>query len=390
METAFRFQIVDDLAAAEALRPAWAVLAGRSFRNEITQSPDWLLTWWQVFGQRDGRQLRLGTLYDGERLIGLAPLLWRRHRYGGVVPFRRLEFLGSGEHPSEGIYSNHLSILAEAGAEAYVARAFARAILDETFGSWDEVVLTMMAADTPLPGLLADAFSADAFTAAGLTVETAEIAQAPYIPLPATWDDYLQRLSANGRRNIRRSLKALTESSMGESRLIRVTDVAELEQAKSILMRLHQRRWNDAGVFRMPAYVQFHDALMRRLLSKGSLLLTWLRLGDEPVGAFYGMEWAGKVYAYQLGRHTDVANRLRPGATLLALLIRQAIEAGHGEFDLLADDAPFKRQLTSHARPLVRLRVARRSFAEAMRRAAKQSRDFLCRIGGRSQSEPEA
>jgi CelD/BcsL family acetyltransferase involved in cellulose biosynthesis len=362
-------RVVSDPAQAEPLRAAWSALAERSFRNELSQSPDWLLTWWQVYGPLQGRQLRLGFFYQGDRLVGLAPLLRRRHWYHGVVPFRRLEFLASGEPPDQGIYSNHLSVLAEAGAEELVARALVRAIQEGAFGDWDETVLPMMSADTPMPGLLAGAFRG-----AGLAVDMTETAQAPYIPLPTTWDAYLRGLSANARRNVRRSLKALDARSAGGTRVESVQRFADLEMGKSILMKLHHQRWESAGqagVFRMSSYLRFHDAIMRRLLARGDLQLTWLCVDNEPAAALYGMEWSGKVYLYQLGRRIDVAGRLRPGATLLALMIRKAIEAGHREFDLLADDAPFKRQLAPQARSLLRLRVAFPSLVESLRRAGK-------------------
>src|SRR5262249_55953127 len=113
--------VVRDVAAAERLRPAWADLARRSERDELTLSPDWLLTWWGVYGSLHGRRLRLGLFHEAGRLVGLAPLLSRRHWYLGGLPFRRLEFLASGEPDEHGIYSNHLSLLAERGAEERVA-----------------------------------------------------------------------------------------------------------------------------------------------------------------------------------------------------------------------------------------------------------------------------
>jgi hypothetical protein len=48
----------------QRLRLAWAALPQRSARNELTGSPDWLLTWWQVYGGLQGRQLRLGLFSD--------------------------------------------------------------------------------------------------------------------------------------------------------------------------------------------------------------------------------------------------------------------------------------------------------------------------------------
>jgi CelD/BcsL family acetyltransferase involved in cellulose biosynthesis len=83
------------------------------------------------------------------------------------------------------------------------------------------------------------------------------------------------------------------------------------------------------------------------------------------------MNWAAKVYAYQVGRRTDLPKKLRPGAVLLAHAIRQAMDSGYKEFDLLAEAAPYKLQFTSQTRSLVRLRVARPSLVEKLRLAGK-------------------
>lgn len=369
--------VVSDFAEAERLRPQWEALLDRSNRKEITQSPDWLLTWWRVYGGLQGRRLRLGLFHQDGRLIGLAPLLRRWHWYGGGLPFRRLELLASGEPDEHGIFSNHLAILAETGFEEAVADRLASAVVGGAFGSWDEVVLPMMSGDTPLPDLLADAFRT-----AGASVEKTETAFAPYTPLPASWEAYLQGLSKHKRRTVQRSLKALEAWSDGTLRLERATTSEDLEKGKAILVRLHQTRWagdGQAGVFRSPLFVQFHDLLMRRLLERGELELLWLCARDEPIAAVYGMIWGGKVSIYQTGRRLDVPESLRPGFALMALAIRRAIEAGLQEFDLLAEDMRYKRQLAPMARPLVRLRAVRRCWVESIRRGMLLCRQLLRR-----------
>jgi CelD/BcsL family acetyltransferase involved in cellulose biosynthesis len=121
-------------------------------------------------------------------------------------------------------------------------------------------------------------------------------------------------------------------------------------------------------VFRSPLYLRFHDAVMRDLAQSGDLELHWLCARGEPVAALYGMHHAGKVYAYQTGRRTDLPGNLRPGAVLLALVIRRAIEKGRRELDLLADEAPYKLQFATRSRPLVQVRAARPSLVEGVRR----------------------
>ena len=73
------------------LRARWDDLLARSARPEIVLTPDWLLTWWRVFGPQDGRQLRLALFTDGDRLVGLAPLLARRHWYRPGIPVAERE-----------------------------------------------------------------------------------------------------------------------------------------------------------------------------------------------------------------------------------------------------------------------------------------------------------
>ena len=328
-----------------------------------------MLTWWRVYGGLQGRRLRIGLFHEGGRLVGLAPLLSRRHWYGGALPFRRLEFLASGEPSADGIYSNHLTVLTERGAEERVAGRFVAGVIEGAFGRWDEVVLPMMPGDTALPDLLLDAFRG-----AGVWAAKTETARAPYIPLPKTWDAYLRTLSRSARRAVQRSLRAFDAWAGGTARVDAVTGLGDLEIGKRILVGLHHGRWAEAGkpgVFHSPLYLQFHDAIMPLLAGRGSLELVCLCARGEPVAALYGMSWAGKVYAYQTGRRTDLPNNVRPGFVLFALAIRRAIEAGQHEFDLLADDAPYKRQLAPCSRPLVQVRAARRSLVERVRRGAK-------------------
>jgi CelD/BcsL family acetyltransferase involved in cellulose biosynthesis len=358
--------VVTDVAEAESLRPAWHSLQERCARNELAQSPEWLLTWWRTYGGVGGRQLRLGLFYEADRLIGLAPLLHRRHWYRGCLPFRRLELLASGEPGQDGIYSNHIGILAERGSEAKVACRLVEAIARDAFGPWDEVVLPMMSGDTALPELLVDAFRA-----AQLNVERIVTARAPYIRLPASWEDYLRSLSPNSRRNMKRSLKAFDRWADGTTKLECASKSEDLDRGREILINLHHGRWardGHAGVFRSPLYLDFHDRVMHRLAARGQLELLWLTARGEPVAALYGWTWDNRVYAYQTGRRTDLPANLRPGGVLFAHAIRRAIEQGRREFDLLADDAFYKRQLTPHARPLVQARVTRVTLVETLRR----------------------
>jgi CelD/BcsL family acetyltransferase involved in cellulose biosynthesis len=356
--------VVTDPVAAEGLRPAWSALLDRVERSEVTQSPEWLLTWWHIFGRLQGRQLRLVAFFENGQLVGLAPLLSRWSWYG-PIPLRRIEFLASGEREKQGIYSNHLAVLAEPGHEARVAHNLLQALTAGALGGWDELVLPMTDADLPMSDLLSGELRA-----AGLGVSVTEIARAPYLPLPATWDDYLDSLPRGHRRHITRSLATFEKWSGGRHELRWARTLPELAEGRRILIDLHHGSWEarqKSGVFRAVDYLRFHEAVMDELHDRDALLLMWLTVRGEPVAALYGTVWGDKVSAYQMGRRADVPAKASLGNVLLALAIRAAIDSGAHEFDFLADDAPYKMQMATAVRSLVCIHAVRSSLRMSAR-----------------------
>jgi CelD/BcsL family acetyltransferase involved in cellulose biosynthesis len=361
--------LVTQPAELEALTPVWEDLLADSASNQPTLSPLWLRTWWQIFGPQQGRQLRVLVLRDGETCIGLAPLLRRRHWYRHAFPFRRLEFLASGERPEDSICSDYLNLVARRGHEQAVTEQVVSAIVDGTLGRWDEVVLSMMDGEHPLTALVSRAFRAR-----GFTPEIKPTGVAPYIPLPATWEAYLASLPGRHRALVTRSLKDFEAWSAGDYRVLRATDAASLTEGKRILIELHRQRWGEdgeAGVFRSPHFLAFHDAILPQLLERGALQLLWMNARGQPLAAIYNMIWDSRVLYYQAGRRIDLPSKVRPGIVMMAHAIRESIAAGCREFDFLGGDARFKMQLALATRPLVEMRIARKSLIEWAYRSAR-------------------
>jgi CelD/BcsL family acetyltransferase involved in cellulose biosynthesis len=360
--------VVTDVGELESLRAEWLDLLGRSDSNEPMLSPAWLLNWWHVFGPADGRRLRTLLFRNGGRLVGVAPLLWRRHWYKPGLPFRRVEFLGSGEREEDGVGSDYLNVIAEGGAEEPVARGLVDALVSGRLGAWDEVVLPVMNGEGRMPRLLVDGFARR-----GLRASLDVTDQAPYVPLPPSWDGYLKQLGQRNRYLVTRSLRDFEAWAAGAAVFHRAETPEQLEEGKRLLTRLHRERWSAdgaPGTFRTPRNLAFHDRVTAELLADGALELVWITVRGEAVAAQYNLLWNGKVYYYQCGRKMDVPPKVRPGVVLLARQIRVAIEAGAREFDFLGGASRYKMQLAAALRPLVRLRVARPGVLERARRLA--------------------
>jgi CelD/BcsL family acetyltransferase involved in cellulose biosynthesis len=349
----------------ESLSPAWSALVARSSSNEPVLTPTWLLAWWKVFGSVGGRELRVAVFHEGNRLIGLAPFLRRRHWYRPGLPFRRLEMLGSGEHDSEQIYSEYLNLICECGAEAQVAGAFANSVVAGRFGKWDELVIPRMDGQNVLPGLLVESFN-QAGISAGLTVTES----APYVPLPVSWDTYLKALTSSNRYFIKRSLRDFDKWAGGQAKFHCATSREELEKGKQILVSLHGQRWSadgHPGIFSARRFQAFHETVMPALFDQGALELIWLTVRGEPVAAIYNIVWDGKVYFYQSGRKTDVPKNVRLGVVMQTHAIKTALAAGRREYDFLGGAAQYKLQMALASRPLVEFRASCRPLLEGMR-----------------------
>ncbi len=329
-------------------------------------SPVWMLSWWHIFGKLDGRRLAVAVFTEGERLIGLAPLTAGRHWYRPGIPFRRLGPLGTGEADADAVCPDDLCPIVAAGAEATVAAGLADMLAAGALGPWDEMVWPRMDGSSAMRALLAAALGR-----VGLEVAVTPAGEAPYIPLPSTWDDYLAALSASRRYYLNRSLRDFDRWAGSSAELRWAASRPEVEEGMRVLAALHAQRWQAAGqpgAFASPRFRAFHEALAPRLLDEGALELLWLCVRGEPVAALYNIVWDGKVYFYQSGRKMDLPRGVRPGIVLHALAIRGAIAAGRRAYDFLAGPARYKTQLALASRPLVDLRAVRPSLRERARR----------------------
>jgi len=369
---ALSLRLVTSIAELRGLAPAWQELLEESSAAQPMCAPAWLLTWWENYGRH--RQLRVGLFYEGKRLVGLAPLCRRTYWYRPGIPFRRLEFLGSNVDEDDGVCSEYLNFIVRQGLEEPVANAFAEALHAGAFGRWDECVFSAMD-------------NADALTAAltahrstrrpsGCSVEQHHIDRSPYVPLPATWEEYLHSFNKKKRQSLTYALRDFHVWAETDWSLTVAQTEEELERGLQILMKLHRQRWQadgHDGAFAAPRFRMFHEQFARQALRQGQLLLMWITVRGAPVAALYGFSADGKVYFYQCGRVLDVPTKVRLGIVLVIFALQLAMQRGLCEFDFLAGAAQYKQLFATAARPIFEVRLARRGAREFLRLLAHKA-----------------
>jgi CelD/BcsL family acetyltransferase involved in cellulose biosynthesis len=324
-----------------ALAGEWQQLLANSQADTLFLTWEWLFTWWKHFGSK--RQLHLISVRSEDRtLIALVPLALRPRQPARLLPFRSLEFLGTGIAGSD-----YLDIIVRNGQEDRVTKALADYLA--RYGCILEL-RQLPSQSTQTPRL------ADKLAERGWHVRHTTTDVCPYVDLRGyRWDSYLAGLGASHRQNVRRRLRNLHRNY--KVTLERAETESGRQRAFDTLMSLHYKRWanrRSSDALDDPQLVAFHDEFSRIALERGWLRLYTLNLDGQPAASLYGFMHHNSFLFYQSGFDTAYGS-FSVGLAMLALAIQAAMAEGAVEFDLLHGDETYKFLWTQRSRRIVRL-----------------------------------
>ena len=300
---------IETIQAMEQLRPEWARLWEQCPNATPFQSPEWLMSWWRHLG---GGELRVLAVRRAGVLVGLAPLFL--HAWQGR---RQISPLGVS-------YSDYFDFLllpdiAQVGVEMIWRH------LVQLRSQWDVCILPELRDGSPL-------LRASIPSELKSKIELAQVC--PVLVLPPTVDEFMAKLPAHHRRNLRRAQKLIETS--GGLRIERANEKT-LPEFVNALFRLHQARWqqqDEPGVLSSANVQAFHREVMTDFQTRGMLRLYAMRRGDAITAVMYDFASGGRTYAY-LGGFDPQLEQASPGTLLTFHAIQAAIQEGCREYDFL-------------------------------------------------------
>lgn len=302
---------------------AWRELAN----GAPMRSPEWLLSWWEIYAAPDDELCVLLFSGPDEALVGLAPLYLQ-----GVGDSATLRLLGSGD-----VSTNHTTWLSVATWETRVGIEVARFLL-EFKAVWKRLLFDSVDADDAAIHATINYLAKN-----GCLQHQRQIASCWSIALPASWDDYLGMLSKSHRKRCRKLQKKFFDTGIIQVR--QAESEADLGAGFEILLKLHAARWGSPqkplGVFEDQKFLKFHQIVSKKLLAGEKLRLAWLLSDEKPIAVEYQFVDAKAVYAYQAGVDLSMDDNA-PGALSIMAAIQFAIAQGCETFDLLRGDEPYK------------------------------------------------
>jgi CelD/BcsL family acetyltransferase involved in cellulose biosynthesis len=204
--------------------------------------------------------------------------------------------------------------------------------------------------------------------------ETTVTTTAPYLKLPATWDDYLRSFNKKKRQSLTYALRDFHAWAGDDWRLEMARTPDELARGLRSLIDLHEQRWQaeaHGGAFASPRFQAFHGRFARLALHHQRLLLMTVVVRGQAVAALYAFHSDHKLYFYQCGRILSAPPKVRLGIVTVIFALQQTMKLGLREFDFLGGQAQYKHLFTVTERQIVQLRLARRGVRESLRRAAR-------------------
>lgn len=312
----------------------WEGLLAQTAQPIPFTTPAFQRTWLEHF--QDGRDVRILTARDGERLVGVAPFL--------CDDAGRAELVG---HYS---ICDYMDVVVTPGFE----RQFYPLVLERLAvdGARTIELRGLRESSPTLAGIIAAA------PAAGLTAAREEEALSPGVCLPATWEEYLNTLSKKDRHEMRRKLRRL-DTAGGDVVLKVVTGPAEASEMLDTLFHLMVVSSHHKEEFlQRPGMERFFRALVPAMAAEGMLRFYFLTFDGQAVASVLNFDVGGRLYMYNSGYDPAYAH-FAVGLMSKALLIRDAIENGRRCVDFLRGDESYKYDLGGKDQQVYRVLLTR-------------------------------
>ena len=189
------------------------------------------------------------------------------------------------------------------------------------------------------------------------------------LPLPPTWEEYLQRLSYDTRKSLRKKLR-LAEKEC------RVThhENGDLNGPIDIVIALAAMRQHNTPDVNQPHY----RTMFRAAAIGGIVSVSILWLGETPIAGLASfVDERTRTVCFYLTGFDDRFGKYSPGRVINALCIQRAIERNMIMVDFLRGEEAYKFQLEAQPHATRNVRIMRRGAITAVRRSVNRLRNRM-------------
>ena len=325
------------LAEVESIRAPWHALVLASAHDTPYVLPEFLLPWIRRLDGRD--ECRFLAAWDGDTLVGLAPVVQRRIQRFGVTLLTLRGFAEAAPTPP-------CDLLVHAGASGVVEAFFSHWLQQR---DWEAIELPTVPAESPTVARLVELARQ-----AGLRAACTPVLETYNVPVLGSWADFHASRSKKTRQNLRRGLQYFQR--LGPTRFAAYPGDMTADEALGQLDHVLAHSWkeHEQGASGWNAFVR---DLVREFDRCGLLRLSFLLLDGRAVAYLLDVPWGRAWYAihnaYDLGHQPGNAGQL-----MLAHAIEDAHQRQARCYDFTGNK-DYLRRWTTATRSFVQVRLAR-------------------------------
>lgn len=346
-----RIEKITDTLVFRDLRQEWAELLQKSEVNQLFLSWQWQYTWWEMWAEALGLKLMLLKAFDGDELVGIAPLYIDKIRMRSGIKASRIQFIGNAWRREGTVRTEYLEFIASKGQSREVCAAFVEYISNKK--GWDEFVICDLRKNTDTYRQVIKHQEGSRWY-----IDIAEQDQGMNISTLGKFKDYVEGLGRNTRLKLFNRRKYL--DSLGKIKCVSASN-DDVGQYLSILNAFHQKRWGkDCFTGRS---LEFHKVLLNRLSDQQGYSLNCIKLDDKVISILYNLRMGNTLYNIQSGFDEGFDKKLSLGTLHMGYGIEDAfIDQRVINFDMLAGKGKsefYKSKYKGNVVDFITLRVTR-------------------------------
>lgn len=309
-----RAELIDSPERLASLAEKWSELWSALPDATPLQSPDWLLIWWEHYGE--GRPLFSFAFWKSGELVGLAPF----YIFASALNrCRRVFLLGTGN-------TDYADVLFRPDFSADCCSVLMNEIQARRV-AWDACEFRRLRPASPLMREIGDM--------PGLRVEVMKEEACPVLDLAGCASDPMLTKAQHYSRKLEERY---------ECEIVEATAPSSVDELLRALERLHEQRWRAKGmpgVLSDPRDRSFHHKVANAFCRSGVVWLYALRIDGRVAAVLYGFRHGVRTYFYLSGFDPEYAG-LSVGSVLVGHVIERARAAGCRWFDFLQGREAYK------------------------------------------------
>jgi CelD/BcsL family acetyltransferase involved in cellulose biosynthesis len=350
----------------EQIASAWNTLLAGSASHVPFLRYEYLRTWWNTKGGGewpDG-ELAIVTAWEGQHLIGVAPLFSAENRdgepalmlLGSIEISDYLDIIARPENVTR-FLSELLPFLAGLDTARPGSANSGSANPGSANGSgWKVLDWYNILEDSPtLPALEQSA------SALGWAYQAEKLQHSPHVPLPKDWETYLAGLDKKQRHEIRRKMRRMEGENQARWYIAAnggaTGAAATIEAEGRAFLDLMAQDPSKAAFLTEPMRRQMLDTLLCAH-QEGCLQLAFLEVGGEKAAGYFNFDYRDRIWVYNSGLDARFREH-SPGWVLLGYMLQWAIENGRQEMDFMRGNEDYKYRFGAVDRFVMRAAVRR-------------------------------